>query len=264
MALDGFPFINATNNVTSENRTLWQTTTSDHVSTYWAARNYTDFNITTVTTNFQTQLSHFPEEDMSEDSQMTGTKVVYDQQIMYTVTGPDNPILLGNETNQTVLFVRPFETDSQTYCDNLQKAFNITNPIFLTNFELIPFETLPPSPSSSPNDGGRGADNNVGLSGGVIAVIVVACIAFVALVLFFGPWCWTRRKEDHVKKDEYVGEPGAMVVVEEPPGFRQQDSEYSAPATNHDPAASDSHFPVTEQTEEMDEKNQRLDQQGSL
>jgi hypothetical protein len=264
MVLDGFPFINATNNITSENRTLWQTTTSDHVSTYWAARNYTDFNITTVTTNFQTQVSHFPEDDMSENPQMTGTKVVYDQQIKYTITGKDSPILDGNETNQTILFVRPFETDSQKYCDNLKKVFNITNRVFMVNFELIP--TPPPSPSSPPNGGGGGSDSDdvVGLSGGVIAVVVVVCIAFVTLVLFFGLWYWTRRKEEYVKKDEFVREPEALVIVEEPPGLRLQDSEHSEPATNHDPAGPDSHIPETEETEDMDENNQWRGRQGSL
>lgn len=181
---------------------------------------------------------------------------------MYTVTGTDNPILLGNVTNKTVLFSRPFVTDSQTYCDDLQKAFNITNRIFLTSFILIPFGPPPPSPSSPPN--GDGGLTDEGLGGGVVAAIVVACVAFVALPLFFGLWYWRRRKRGYIKQDDYVGEPRAIVIVEEPPGFRPQDSEYSEPATNDDPVVSDSHIPETGDTEEMDENDQRPDRQGSL
>lgn len=163
-------------------------------------------------------------------------------------------------------------TDSQRYCDDLQKAFNITNRIFMTEFLLIPFDTPPPSPSSPPSSGGGvgsgggGDSKEEGLDGGVIAAIIVACVAFVMFALFFGLWYWRRRRRGYVKQGDYVGEPGAMVIVEEPPGFRPQDSDvdYSEPATNDDPVVSDSHIPETEETREMDENDQQYPRQGSL
>ena len=271
MALDGFPFIHATNNVTSENRTLWQTTTSDFVFTYWAARNYTDFRITSIITNFVGQVNWFPpEEAVSAGTLKTRTKTVYDQRIMYTITGTDNPANVWNMTNETFLFSWPFTTDSQRYCDNLQKVFNITNRIFMIDFLFIPFDTSSPSPTSSPSIGGSsGGDDGVvskeeGLGGGLIAAICVACVVFVTLVLAFGLWYWRRRRKGYIKQGDYASEPGAMVIVEEPPGFRPLDSDYSEPATNDDPVASDSRIPETEVTERTEGNDQRHDKQGSL
>jgi hypothetical protein len=85
------------------------------------------------------------------------------------------------------------------------------------------------------------------------------------LVLLFGVWYRTHKKEEYIRQDEYVREPGLMVVVEEPPGFRQQDSEYSEPVTNDDPAPpSDSHIPEAEEPRKIEENHQPYDRQGSL
>jgi hypothetical protein len=271
MVLEGFPFINAMVNETSTNKTLWEMITSNHVSTYWAQRNYTNFNITAVTTNFQVQVSHFTDEDEESDTatpEEIPTKVVYDQRIIYWVDDPNGPVpdLLVNATNKTILFTRPFSTDSQAYCDNLHQAFNLSDPVFMINFFLIPFETSEPAsaPSSPPSGGGSGNTTADGLEGGVVAAIVVVCIAFVVLVLFFGVWYLTHRKEEHIKQDEAVREPGQMVVVNEPPGFRLQDSEYSEAVTNYEPAAFDSHIPEAEEPRKLNESYQRSERQGSL
>jgi hypothetical protein len=241
-------------NVTSENRTLWETITSDHVSTFWAQRNYTDFSITTVNTLFETQVNFFTNVEPLANEVVNRTKIVYDQRIIYMVKGPDSPIVSGSDTNQTLLFFLPFDNDSQRYSDSLQKAFNLPNRVNMHRIRLI--ATPPPSPSPPPTD----STDEDGLDAGTIAAAVLACFFFVAFALFFGLWYKTRRKEGHVKQNEYLRELGATVVVEEPPGFRTQDSEF----LNSDSTVSESPLPAIQETNEADENDQRHERKGSL
>jgi hypothetical protein len=173
---------------------------------------------------------------------------------MYMVKGQDSPIASGNKTNQTRLFLQPFDNDSQRYADSLQKAFDLPNRV---NMHLIRLIATPP-PSASPGAGD--VTDEDGLDAGTIAATTLACFFFVAFALFFCIWCKARRIEGRDKEIEYLGEPGATVVEKELPDLRPQFLEFS----NSDPALSEAPLPAIEETNEMDEDDQRPERKSSL
>lgn len=221
--------------------------TSYHVSSYWAQRNYTDFNITTITTRFETQVNFFTDQKPLANEAAHPTKIVYDQRIMYMVKGQDSPIASGNETKRTHLFLQPFDNDSQRYADSLQKAFDLPNRV---NMHLIRLIATPP-PSASPS-GGDFTDED-GLDAGTIAATTLACFFFVAFAFFFCIWCKARRIEGRKKEIEFLGEPGAAVVEDELPDLQPQFLQFS----NSDPALSEAPLSVIKETDKDDQRPER-------
>ena len=170
MELEGFPLLNSS----SSDVFLWRNLTSEHVLAYWKDRDYKDFDVTRVHTNFVTQIRLNSDKNAS-----LRTEIVYDQRINFTQDGPDGPLLNSNGTYRysSDLFLRPFESDAQRYVDELQKAFDIENPVVWGGISVIPT----PAPAPYEKDNGLSA----GAAAGIAFGVVVACGIALFLVLAY-------------------------------------------------------------------------------
>jgi hypothetical protein len=199
MIFDGLPFLLNYTNVTFTNTTAnrtWTNITSEHVITYWQERNYTDFSITSVVTNI---INQFPE-PVDFITNISRTRVIYDQQVKYTSTGPNTPV----QENQTVLGVYPFQLNSQPYSDRLWRTFATSDRIIMLEMSL---SSLPPAsspPTLPPNVQPTPESNNNKADASVVVAAVLGSIAAVGLVSFIIVWYITRRKPDIILDEDFV------------------------------------------------------------
>jgi hypothetical protein len=199
MIFDGLPFLLNYTNVTFTNTTAnrtWTNITSEHVITYWQERNYTDFSITSVVTNI---INQFPE-PVDFITNISRTRVIYDQQVKYTSTGPNTPV----QENQTVLGVYPFQLNSQPYSDRLWRTFATSDRIIMLEMSL---SSLPPAsspPTLPPNVQPTPESNNNKADASVVVAAVLGSIAAVGLVSFIIVWNITRRKPDIILDEDFV------------------------------------------------------------
>lgn len=246
MELEGFPLIlNGTNATNNPDVRTWTTITSLHVAQYWQSQNFSGFNIYNVATLFQNQFvvatsTEIPTEDEEDGGggrlshgNPVMTRIIYDQEIKYTVTGIDSPVPRGNDTSD-VLFFLPFTQNAQGYTTLLEEAFNLTR-VYLTNFTRIPITTPTVTPTPAPDNGNNSMptaspNSESGLTNQALAATVIS-VALCALVAFFVVWYITKREpieysEDYAESVDpsYSG----MMVIEEPLVFPVQESESEA------------------------------------
>jgi hypothetical protein len=194
MIFDGLPMFISITNVETTNTTgnrTWTNITSEHVITYWRNRSYTNVNITSVQTNVINQFL----EPTDITTIVLRTRVIYDQQIRYTWTGPDSP--LETDGDNTTLFLRPFRTNSQPYSDELQGAFQTENRVDMLEVATAGQYIVPASPSM-PSAPSTEEDNLETL---VIVAIVLGSFAAAGMILLVVVWYVTQRKPDEFVPD---------------------------------------------------------------
>lgn len=214
MIFDGLPFPLMNLTVPGTNMTLANDTycniTSEHVITFWRARNYTQFNISGVVTLFDNQ---FPEPSDGISTAFR-SRVIYDQQIRYMSWGPDSPVFRTGE-NSSVLFIWPFQADSQSYVDRLMKAFeNLTDDriymLEISQSRNQPSEVPTPAPAAPIIP-----PQNDKMDTPIIVAVVLGTVAAVGLILFVIIWYITRRQPD-VMFNEDIVDPGDGELVPPP------------------------------------------------
>ena len=278
MIFDGLPIILNMADVQMTNMTgnqTWANITSEHVINYWRARNFTDFNITSVQTNVIDQFFEpIPEPIVNStptDENVTWTRMIYDQQIRYTSTGEDTPVLPGNDS---ILCVSPFRFDAQTYSDNLWKAFGTENRIQMLEMALS--RPLSPEPTMAP--GVPTPNSPEHMETGQIVGISLGSLIAVGLISFAIVWYTTRRKPDIVLDEEFVEDGSENDIVMVPPPSEdprvcvpQNAQSGDAAAGNAQPAnaeqPSDKSYPETSESEDYmidHDEDPRLTREDSL
>lgn len=214
MVFDGLPFLLNMSVVPSTNMTgnvTWTNITSEHVITYWRNRNYTTFNITSVVTNV---INQFPE-PINPEAGIIGSRVIYDQQIRYTSWGSGSPVSYAG--NESVLFLWPFQFNSQPYVDRLMRAFQPPSKrIHMLDVSLA--RQPPPEPTMAPNglppfmepDNGK-------METPMIVAIALGSVAAFGIILFILIWWITRRKPDIIFNEDFVDHAQDDMMLVPPP-----------------------------------------------